>query len=452
MDEWAGVVIAAGQGQRMRSRLSKPLHRVCGKEMIRYPVDLLKALGIVRIAVVASPANARQIQSVLGADVTIVIQQEPLGTGDAVARAAEILDGQARHIVIQGADAPLIRNEQVKEQMEVHLAGSNRVTLLSATVPAGGDLGRIQRDDKGDILAISEAVESSGGLDQTVEVNSGVYCFDALWLWKNVGTVKPSSVGEIYLTDLVGLAADQGAPIGSTIASEAVDITGVNDRVQLARVEAEQRQRICEVLMLSGVTIVDPRSVYIDSDVSVGQDTVLLPNTTLAGNTNIGEDCLVGPNTTIRDSVVGNRCRITESVMEEATMEDEVDMGPFSHLRAGAYLESGVHIGNYVEIKESRFAKGAVMGHFGYIGDAYIGAESNLGAGLVTCNYDGKDKHRTVVGDRAFLGCDTMLVAPVSVGDNAVTGAGAVVISDVPAGRLAVGVPAKILGRNSNSG
>ena len=295
-------------------------------------------------------------------------------------------------------------------------------------------------------------MESSGGLDQTVEVNSGVYCFDALWLWKNVGTVKPSSVGEIYLTDLVGLAADQGAPIGSTIASEAVDITGVNDRVQLARVEAEQRQRICEVLMLSGVTIVDPRSVYIDSDVSVGQDTVLLPNTTLAGNTNIGEDCLVGPNTTIRDSVVGNRCRITESVMEEATMEDEVDIGPFSHLRAGAYLESGVHIGNYVEIKESRFAKGAVMGHFGYIGDAYIGAESNLGAGLVTCNYDGKDKHRTVVGDRAFLGCDTMLVAPVSVGDNAVTGAGAVVISDVPAGRLAVGVPAKILGRNSNSG
>ena len=452
MDEWGAIVIAAGQGQRMRSRLSKPLHRVCGKEMIRYPVDLLKALGIVRITVVASPANARQIQSVLGADVTIVIQHEPLGTGDAVAQAAEILDGQARHVVIQGADAPLIRNEQVKDQMEVHLAGSNRVTLLSAIVPAGGDLGRIQRDDQGDILAIAEASESGGGPGQTAEVNSGVYCFDAPWLWENIRTVKPSSVGEIYLTDLVGLAANQGAAIGSTIASEAVDISGVNDRVQLARVEAEQRQRICEVLMLSGVTIVDPRSVYIDSDVSVGQDTVLLPNTTLAGSTTIGEDCLIGPNTTIRDSLVGDRCRITQSVMEEATMENGVDMGPFSHLRIGAYLESGVHIGNYVEVKESRFAKAAVMGHFGYIGDAYIGAESNLGAGLVTCNYDGKDKHRTVVGDRAFIGCDTMLVAPVSVGDNAVTGAGAVVISDVPAGRLAVGVPAKIVESDINPG
>ncbi len=452
MDQWAGVVIAAGQGQRMRSRLSKPLHQVCGKEMIRYPVELLKSLGIGRIVVVASSGNAEQIKKVLGLDATIVIQEEPLGTGDAVARAGPALNGQASHILVQGADAPLVKIETVKEQMTLHLAESNTGTFLSAIVPSARDLGRVQRDGNGQITWIIEAVESGLGSGEPAEVNGGVYCFDGPWLWENLNVIQPSSGGEIYLTDLVGLAAKQGVGVATVIASEAGDITGVNDRVQLAWVEAEQRRRIRETLMLAGVTMLDPSSVYVDADVTIGRDTVIFPNTIICGSSNIGEDCQIGPNTTIRDSSVGNRCRITSSALEEATMEDDVDMGPFSHLRPGAYLESGVHIGNYVEVKESRFARGAVMGHFGYIGDASIGAAANLGAGLVTCNFDGKDKHRTVVGDGAFIGCDTMLVAPVSVGDGATTGAGAVVIADVPAGRLAVGVPAKIIDRDTNSG
>ena len=452
MDQWAGVVIAAGQGQRMRSRLSKPLHQVCGKEMIRYPVELLKSLGIGRIVVVASSGNAEQIKKVLGLDATIVIQEEPLGTGDAVARAGPALNGQASHILVQGADAPLVKIETVKEQMTLHLAESNAGTFLSAIVPSARDLGRVQRDGNGQITSIIEAVESGLGSGEPAEVNGGVYCFDGPWLWENLNVIQPSSGGEIYLTDLVGLAAKQGVGVATVIASEAGDITGVNDRVQLAWVEAEQRRRIRETLMLAGVTMLDPSSVYVDADVTIGRDTVIFPNTIICGSSNIGEDCQIGPNTTIRDSSVGNRCRITSSALEEATMEDDVDMGPFSHLRPGAYLESGVHIGNYVEVKESRFARGAVMGHFGYIGDASIGAAANLGAGLVTCNFDGKDKHRTVVGDGAFIGCDTMLVAPVSVGDGATTGAGAVVIADVPAGRLAVGVPAKIIDRDTNSG
>jgi len=223
---------------------------------------------------------------------------------------------------------------------------------------------------------------------------------------------------------------------------------GVNDRLQLSQVEEILRQRIREQWMLSGVTMPHPASVYIDAGASIGQDTVILPNTSIVGSSVIGEDCEIGPNSVIRDSTIGRGCRATASVLEEATMEDGANIGPFSHLRPGAYLESGVHLGNFVEVKESRFASGAVMGHFGYVGDASIGAGTNLGAGMVTCNYDGKDKHRTDIGENAFIGCDTMLVAPVTVGSGAITGAGAVVTKDVPAGRLAVGVPAKIRSRN----
>jgi bifunctional UDP-N-acetylglucosamine pyrophosphorylase/glucosamine-1-phosphate N-acetyltransferase len=220
---------------------------------------------------------------------------------------------------------------------------------------------------------------------------------------------------------------------------------GVNDRLQLSHVEGILRQRIREQWMLSGVTMPDPASVYIDAGASIGQDTVILPNTSIVGSSVIGEDCEIGPNSVISDSTLGRGCRATASVLEEATMEDGANIGPFSHLRPGAYLESGVHLGNFVEVKESRFAAGSVMGHFGYIGDASIGAGTNLGAGMVTCNYDGKDKHRTNIGENAFIGCDTMLVAPVTVGAGATTGAGSVVTKNVPPGRLAVGVPARII-------
>ena len=203
--------------------------------------------------------------------------------------------------------------------------------------------------------------------------------------------------------------------------------------------------------MLAGVTIRDPDSVHIDAGVTIGQDTVILPNTMLLGAARIGEDCEIGPSSIIRDSRIGRGCRVTASALEEATMEDGADIGPFSHLRPGAHLESGVHIGNFVEVKESRFAAGAVMGHFGYVGDAAVGERVNMGAGAITCNYDGKDKHRTTIGAGAFIGCDTMLIAPVSVGDGAYTGAGAVVTRDIPPGRLAVGVPAKIREPNEKS-
>ena len=254
----------------------------------------------------------------------------------------------------------------------------------------------------------------------------------------------PSPSGELYLTALVAIGANAGASVFASAASDPSEALGVNDRIQLSVAEETMRQRIRERWMLAGVTMSDPASVHIDADAAIGMDTVILPNTMLLGRTAIGENCEIGPNSVIRDTVIGNNCRVTASALEEATMEDHTDIGPFSHLRPGAYLESGVHIGNYVEVKESRFKSGAVMGHFGYAGDATIGARVNLGAGMITCNYDGKNKHRTVVEDDAFIGCDTMLVAPVTVGEGSITGAGAVVTRDIPPARLAVGVPATI--------
>ncbi len=448
MDRWAGVVLAAGMGVRMRSRLPKVLHRVCGTEMIRYPVELLRQLGIRRLVAVVSPTGVSEVRELLGPDVEYVTQPSALGTGDALGYAAKLLQGTVDHLLVLGADCPLLREDTVKALVASHVAASDDMTLLTGNAPAAGDLGRVVRNDSGQVVDIVEAADDPRTSEQSVELNGGVYCFTSPWVWENLERVGPSLSGERYLTSLASIGAASGAKVHGVTASDPGELQGVNDRLQLARVEAVQRQRIREHWMLAGVTMADPASVFIDSGVAIGQDTVLLPNTMLLGRTNIGEGCEIGPGSTIRDSRVGHRCRVTASAMEEAAMEDDVDIGPFSHLRPGAYLESRVHIGNYVEVKQSRFASGAVMGHFGYVGDASIGASANLGAGMVTCNYDGKDKHRTTIGAGAFVGCDTMLVAPVTVGAGAVTGAGAVVTRDVPAGRLAVGVPARINTKN----
>ena len=443
MDGWAGVVLAAGQGVRMKSKLPKPLHRVCGKEMVRYPVELVQRLGIERVVVVVSPSTCGAMRALFGEEVEYVIQPRAAGTGDAVIRAREVLEGESGHVLVMNCDAPLVREEYVKRLIESHVGAFAAVSIMTAEVPEPQDLGIVSRDGEGRILEIIEASEEERDPRQSAEVNGGVYCFRTPWLWENLKRIGPSANGETYLTSLIAMGCRQeegvvGEPTHHT------DILGVNNRVQLAQVERAMSKRIRESWMLEGVTIQNPESVQIDADVTIGPDTVILPNTMLLGQTRIGEDCEVGPGSVVRDSLVGRGCRVTASVLEESTMEDGVDIGPFSHLRPGAYLESGVHIGNYVEVKESRFAAGAVMGHFGYVGDASVGARVNMGAGTITCNYDGKDKHRTNIGADAFIGCDTMLIAPVSVGDGAYTGAGSVVTRDIPAGRLAVGVPATI--------
>ena len=444
MVQWAGVILAAGAGARMKSRLPKVLHPVCGKEMIRYPVELLRGLEIEPTVVVVSPANEAQIKNLLGDAVEYVIQPEPRGTGDALARARGVLAGKADNLLVLGGDSPLVRQATANQLITSHLDSESTLTVLVGQVLSTGDWGRVIRDGSGQVTAIIEAADDDETADSPGEINGGVYCFAASWLWENLERIEAGRSGERYLTSLASIGAAAGRKVSRVAVQDPDELQGVNNRVQLSQVEGALRNQIRQKWMLAGVSMTDPGSVYIDADVSIGRDTLLLPNSMLLGRTKIGEGCEVGPGSVIRDSTIGGQCRVTASMLEEATMEDGADVGPFSHLRPGAYLESGVHIGNFAEVKESRLGSGVMMGHFGYVGDASIGADANLGAGMVTCNYDGKNKHRTIVEAGAFVGCDTMLVAPVKVGAAAVTGAGAVVTDDVPPGRLAVGVPAKI--------
>ena len=444
MKEWAGVILAAGEGRRMVSKVPKPLHKACGKELVRYPVDLLRQLGIGHILVVISPATGPLIGDLLGEDVDYVTQPVALGTGDAAFWAAGALPTDVTRLVMLGSDSPLIRPESVRQLADRHQAAGNVMTLLTAPDMLAPDLGRVVRDESGQITGLVEAADWKGADFTPEEVNAGVYCFDLSWLENRLSEVEPAPNGEKYLTSLVAMAADRGDKIDSVVSEMPEEIFGVNDRTQLSQVETVLRWQIIERLMLSGVTIQDPGSVYIDADVTIGQDTVVRPNTSLLGSTAIGEDCEVGPNSVLMDSRIGDGCRVIASMLEEAVLEDGADVGPFSHLRPGAHLEQGVHVGNFVEVKESRLGRGVLAGHFSYLGDASIGAGANIGAGTVTCNFDGKDKHRTKIGEGAFIGCDTMLVAPVEVGPGSATGAGAVVTRDVPEGLLAVGVPARI--------
>ncbi len=447
MKDWVGVVLAAGEGMRMRSRTPKVLHQVCGKPMVTYSVEALRRAGIHDILLVVAPTRADGIRGLFGDTVQYVEQDEPLGTGHALLQCAELLEEEASHVLVMIGDAPLVHSSTIKSLTTLHLEQGSQMTLLTSTGSIQEDIGRVKRDSSGGISAVIEASDDGSG-GTISEGNAGVYCFKGPWLWRNLRALKAGPTGELYLTSLVAIASSNKDKVDALVIDDPYEAMGVNDRVQLAQAESILRQRIRDRWMWEGVTIVDPLSTFIDSGVTLGQDTVIYPNTSLQGSTRIGRDCVLGPGTLIRDSLIGDRCKVLLSVVEESVMERDVDVGPFSHLRHGSYAEPQVHIGNFAEIKESRLAKGVKMGHFGYVGDASVGANANLGAGLVTCNFDGTNKHHTEIGEGALIGSDTMLVAPVKVGAGAVTGAGAVVTKDVPPYRLAVGVPATIKERS----
>ena len=447
-----GIILAAGHGSRMRSRIPKPLHRVAGRELIRYPAELLTECGVDSIVVVASPDNVDPISSVLGDRAAYAVQAEADGTAGAVACGLAALDSLPRQVVVMAADTPLVRAKSLSKLIETHAANpSCCMTILTATDSFGPDLGHVERsgpDDVnsvGNVAAIVEARDRDGDSCLPAEVNTGVYCFDGPWLEKHLPDVPTAPSGEFYLTALAAMASGADRQVLAAPFAWPDEAMGVNDRQQLAAVSTVVRDRITSRWMLDGVTIVDPATTYIDADVVIGMDTVIQPNTMLQGNTVIGSGCEIGPNSVIRDSELGEGCQIVASVIEESTVHADVSIGPFSHLRPQAVIESGVHLGNYVEVKNSRVGAGSAAGHFCYLGDADIGTDVNIGAGTITCNYDGVSKHATVVGDRAFIGSDTMLVAPVTVGTGGLTGAGSVVNRDVPpAGRVA-GVPARLL-------
>ncbi len=451
MSSTAAVVLAGGLGARMKSRLPKPLHRVCGIEMARHVIRAARGARIDLVTLVAPQDRYWLIRDTVGAFASVVRQPEPLGSGDALLQARVAVSGTATVLVLN-SDVPLVRTETVGRLLEAHAEREADVTLLTCVVDRPDGLGRVIRSGDGSVRAVVEEHDAGESELSVREINCGVYCFRASWLWENLPSVEPSSSGETYLTDLVAIARRQGRTVETVATLDQTEALGVNDRVQLAAAEAAMRARIRERLMLDGVTMPDPSSVYVDAGVRVGTDTIILPNTHVLGHTRVGPDCVIGPNTVIEDSEVGAGCRVTASHVDGAILARGVEVGPFSRLRRGAYLETGVHLGNFVEVKNSRLGPGAKSGHFSYIGDADVGAEVNVGAGTVTCNYDGEQKHPTTIGDRAFIGSGTMLVAPVNVGEDAATGAGSVVTRDVPPGSMAVGMPARARRRGGSGG
>jgi bifunctional UDP-N-acetylglucosamine pyrophosphorylase/glucosamine-1-phosphate N-acetyltransferase len=439
------VILAAGKGTRMKSDLPKVLHPLVGKPMVLYSVEMAQAVSE-RPPVLVIGHAADDVQETVGDAARYVHQEEQLGTGHAVAQVREMLQGGSDHVIVIYADMPLLRADALHDLYQAQKANqAGPITMLTLVTDTPRGFGRIIRAEDGAVQAIVEVAVATPEQLAIREVNPGVYCFDAAWLWSHLDRIPVSPKGEYYLTDLVGMAVDEGAAVHAITMDDPDDALGINTRVHLAEAETAMRRRINEAHMLAGVTIVDPATTYIHPDVEIGQDTVIRPNTHLWGQTAIGAACVLGPDTTIADSTIGDRCTVTHSVVEGATMEDDCDIGPFGHLRRGAYLESGVHMGNFGEVKNSRLRRGVKMGHFSYIGDADIGEETNIGAGTITCNYDGVRKNKTVTGKNVFIGSDTMLVAPVTLGDGAVTGAGSVVTKDVPPHMLAVGIPARIL-------
>ncbi len=446
------VVLAAGQGTRMKSRIHKVLHPVAGVPLIDYVMRSAQSLSPERIVVVVGH-DGEQVRSHLGDSVQFALQDLPRGTGDAVRVARDLLRGRADTVLVLYGDTPLVRTETLRQLVETHEQSGALVTLLTAK---NDDPARVLRDERGRVVGIAETSVATPEQLRIPERNCGVCAFDAEWLWEKLEGLRLSAAGEYYLTDLIAVAVAEGErdgrwPVQAVGASDPAEAMGVNDRVQLAEAERVARQRVLRELMMSGVTITDPATTYVEAGVEVGADTVLLPGTHLRGRTRVGAECVIGPNTSISDSEIGDHCRVQWSVVEGSRMDSHSDAGPFTHLRPGTHIESHVHLGNFVEAKSTRIGSGSASGHFSYLGDADVGRNVNIGAGTITCNFDGEKKNPTKIGDGAFIGSDTMLVAPVEVGEGSRTGAGSVVTRDVPPGRTALGVPARLLPRSFDS-
>ena len=441
MAAYAGVVLAAGRGTRMKSKVPKVLHGICGREMVRLAVDCAADAGLSPIVVV-TPPSCDAIREVLGDDVIYVEQKEPLGSGHALLQARSAVRPDLGLFVING-DVPLVTPRSVRSLITAHREHGAAIAILTATVSKSDGLGRVLRSDEGIVTAVVEEWEAEQAARSVSEINVGAYCFSVHWMWENLSGLPASSNGEVALTGLIGLAVSQGRMV-ETVTVDAGEALSVNTRVQLAEAEAVLRQRIREQWMLAGVSMPDPSAVYVDTDAEIGEDTTIYPNTHVRGRSRIGRECEIGPNSVVADSTVGDGCRVVSSVVEGSTIDDRVAIGPFSRVREGSRLMDGVYIGNYAEIKDSLLDRGTKVSHFSYVGDAQVGSNVNIGAGAVTCNFDGVEKSRTIIGDDAFIGSDSMLVAPVNIGAGATTGAGSVITRDVPPDHQAIGVPARV--------
>jgi bifunctional UDP-N-acetylglucosamine pyrophosphorylase/glucosamine-1-phosphate N-acetyltransferase len=411
--------------------------------MLAYVIEAAVEATGARPLVIVSPAT-EAVRGVFADEVDWAVQDPPLGTGHALQAAMAAMQGSPDEVVVLSGDTPLLTTATVRRLIEGRRT-TNAAVALATNVPEDArGYGRIVRAG-GDVARIVEEQDATKAERAIEEVNGGLYAFEGAWLRNRIGDLTPSATtGELYLTELVALAHADGRRVVPVEVEDEMELAGVNDRVQLATLEADLRWRILERHLLAGVTMEDPTTTFIDADVELGQDVVLEPNVLLRGHSRVGAESLIGAGSRLVDAVIGERCRVIASVLESCEVEDDVRIGPFAHLRAGASIGSGAELGNFAEVKQSRIGPRTKQHHFSYIGDAEVGADVNIGAGTITANFDGRRKHKTVIGDGAFIGSDSMLIAPLTVGEGAVTGAGSVVTRDVPAGKMAVGVPARV--------
>jgi bifunctional UDP-N-acetylglucosamine pyrophosphorylase/glucosamine-1-phosphate N-acetyltransferase len=421
----------------MKSALPKPLHPLCGLPLTRHVIRVCREVGIERIVVVIGH-EADKVRQGLGSDVEYAVQEQQLGTGHAAMCARSVLADFNGNLLVLAGDVPLLRAETLRSLMDA-LDTKCSAAMLTATLDDPTGYGRVIRKEDGSVSRIVEQRDATPEEAAIKEWNPSIYCFRSEQLFDRLARVKADNAqGEQYLTDVIGLATADGDRIAAVPVADAREVLGVNTRVELAEVAAIMRARILRDLMLSGVTVVDPRSTYVDVTVTVGRDTTLEPQTHLVGDCTVGEGCVIGPMTVLQDVTVGDRSAVVQSRVCGSVIGSDVRVGPFANVRPGSRIHDGARIGDFVEIKNAEIGEGVAASHLSYIGDADVGAHTNIGAGTITCNYDGYHKHRTVIGERAFIGSHSTLVAPVEVGAGAMTAAGSVITDDVPPDALAI--------------
>lgn len=432
------IILAAGQGKRMKSKLYKVLHPVCGKPMVGHVLDTVKQINCERSIVVVGH-GAEAVKSYLGTSAEYVLQEQQLGTGHAVRQAEPLFKDEEGVTIVICGDTPLVKPETLESLIALHTKSGAAATVLSAWTERPQGYGRVIRGENGSVVRIVEQKDCSPEEDAVQEFNTGTYCFDNAKLFAALSKVTNNNAQqEYYLTDVIGILVNSGETVEGYMTEDYAESIGVNDRLALSEAEQFMRERINRKHMLNGVTIIDPQSTYIGADVQIGSDTILYPGTSIAGNTVIGEDCVIGPGTEINNCQIHNGAKVKQSVLLDAEVGSETTVGPFAYLRPGAKLGAHVKVGDFVEIKNASIDEGSKVSHLSYIGDAKVGKNVNIGCGAITVNYDGYNKSITEIEDDAFVGSNVNLIAPVKIGKGAYVVAGSTITHSVPDNDLAI--------------
>lgn len=438
MDNIIAIILAAGEGKRMKSKNSKVVHKICGKSLIEHVVEEVQKVGIEKQIVVVGH-RADQVKNVLGEKVDYVVQEEQNGTGHAVMQAISYIENLNGKVLVLCGDTPLIKAETLQNTILEHQSKNNLATIITTKVADPCGYGRIVRSQNGEVLKIVECRDASTIEKNIKEINSGMYLFDSNILSKALKNLKnENSQGEFYLTDTIEILINSQNKVGAYITEDTNEIFGINDRIQLSNASEIMQYRIIENLMKSGVTFIDPKSTYINKDVKIGMDTIIHPSTIILGNTIIGEDCEIGPDTKIENSQIANNVVVNSSYILSSSVDDFTKIGPFAYLRPGSKIGKNVKVGDFVEVKKAKIGDNTKISHLSYVGDAEIGKNVNIGCGVVVVNYDGKNKHTTIVKDGAFVGCNVNLISPVEVEENAYIAAGSTITNTVPKNSLAI--------------